>query len=389
MGVFKLPWSLLKDINKVMRNFWWGQVEEERKIHWVSWKTMGKLKTAGGMGFRESHSFNLAMLAKQGWKLLHHPQALASLVLKAKYFPHSEFFQAKLGSKPSFIWRSIMDARELVKRGTRWRVGNGEAIKIWEDKWVPKLPYAKIMSPVRVLSPEAFVSILIDPGTKQWKTSMVEDLFLPEEATLIKQIPISFNNSPDKLIWSGCMAPVLKETSKMFLPKPTIKNLIKELEDSGGKELVEEFAVVARRDAAVDRIQCKIGIGLIIRDWNGRVVATSRKFRPLFPDPLLAEAMGAIEASCFGLQLGIKRIILEGDSKIVISAINNREENWSAMGMLIEDVKIKLNSYEEWSASHVRREGNQAAHKLARDALLHSISSVDMGIISHCIHDCN
>lgn len=64
---------------------------------------MGKLKSAGGLGLRELHSFNLAMLAKQGWKMLHHPQALASQVLKAKYFPYSEFFQAKLGSRPSFI----------------------------------------------------------------------------------------------------------------------------------------------------------------------------------------------------------------------------------------------------------------------------------------------
>ncbi|KAF5458866.1 hypothetical protein F2P56_022864 [Juglans regia] len=326
-----------------------------------------------------------------------------------------------MGSRPSYIWRSIMDAREILKRGTRWRVGNGETIKVWKDKWVPNLPYAKIMSPVRLLSPMAL-----------------------EEENIIHAI---WNYPAAQDVWHQCST----KLQKCHSPKPSIKNLITELEDSGGKEVIEEFAVVARRiwmrrnqfifqqefrspnsvaklakeilyelnsttlnesvqqlsiqnrpnwspppentfklnwDAAVDRIQCKIGIGLIIRDWNGRVVATSGKYRPLFPDPLLAEAMGAMEATCFGLQLGITRIILEGDSKIVISAINIRKEEVSATGMLIEDFKNQLNSYEEWSILHVRREGNQAAHKLARDALLHSNSSIDMGIIPHCIHDC-
>ncbi|KAF5447955.1 hypothetical protein F2P56_033465 [Juglans regia] len=33
MAVFKLPWALLKEINKLLRNYWWGQIEKERKIH--------------------------------------------------------------------------------------------------------------------------------------------------------------------------------------------------------------------------------------------------------------------------------------------------------------------------------------------------------------------
>lgn len=33
MGVFKLPCSLFKNINRIMQNYWWGQQEQERKIH--------------------------------------------------------------------------------------------------------------------------------------------------------------------------------------------------------------------------------------------------------------------------------------------------------------------------------------------------------------------
>ena len=56
--------------------------------------------------------------------------SLVYKVLKAKYFPTSDFSQAVLGNNPSFTWRSIMFAQPLVKYGLRWRLGNGERIRI-------------------------------------------------------------------------------------------------------------------------------------------------------------------------------------------------------------------------------------------------------------------
>ncbi|XP_041020403.1 uncharacterized mitochondrial protein AtMg00310-like [Juglans microcarpa x Juglans regia] len=250
MAVFKLSWSLLKEINKVMRNFWWGQIENERKIHWISWNSMGKSKDAGGLVFKDLHSFKLATLAKQGWKLLHHPQALASHVLKTKYFLHGDFFQAKSRSKPSFIWRSILAARELLNNGTRWRVGNGECIKTWKDKWIPRLSSYKVKSPMSSLGPEATASILIDSTTKQWKTSMVEEMISLKEARLIKQIPIRYNNRSNKLIWIGSAQGSFYVRSAFQLHKEIMDakrgDLMVELDAAGGKELVEEFTVVAK-----------------------------------------------------------------------------------------------------------------------------------------------
>ncbi|XP_035551682.1 uncharacterized protein LOC118349865 [Juglans regia] len=128
MRVFQLPCSFLKSINKVTQNYWWGQQEQVGRIHWVSYNSMGKAKTKGGLGFRDLGSFNVAMLDKQGWRLLPFPDSLASQVLKWKYFPRVSFMEAKVGSNPSYIWRSIMAARSLLDHGTCWRIGNGREV---------------------------------------------------------------------------------------------------------------------------------------------------------------------------------------------------------------------------------------------------------------------
>ena len=91
MGCFKILDSLCDDLTSMIRNFWWGQKSEEKKIPWVSWEKMCKPKAGGGLGFKNLKCFNLALLAKQGWRLQLAQDSLVFLVLKAKYFPRCDF----------------------------------------------------------------------------------------------------------------------------------------------------------------------------------------------------------------------------------------------------------------------------------------------------------
>ena len=91
MGCFKIPDSLCDDLTSRIRNFWWGQKSEEKKIPWVSWEKMCEPKAGGGLGFKNLKCFNLALLAKQVWRLQLANDSLAFWVLKAKYFPRCDF----------------------------------------------------------------------------------------------------------------------------------------------------------------------------------------------------------------------------------------------------------------------------------------------------------
>lgn len=112
------------------RKFWWGQTDNERRIHWLRWDKLCTKKDQGGMGFRNLEAFNLALLAKQGWKLIKNPDSLAARALKAKYYPRTDFRSAKKRANSSFLWQSIYEAKDMLLKGLRWRIGNGEAVNI-------------------------------------------------------------------------------------------------------------------------------------------------------------------------------------------------------------------------------------------------------------------
>ena len=111
MGIFKISKALCDTINSTLAKYWWGQTKNEKKIHWINWKKLCNPKEMGGMGFRDIHALNLALLEKQAWRLIHQNHSLFFRVYKARYFPNCSFMEAELGNNPSYVWRSLLAAR--------------------------------------------------------------------------------------------------------------------------------------------------------------------------------------------------------------------------------------------------------------------------------------
>jgi hypothetical protein len=95
-------------------------------------------KMRGGLGFRDLYGFNLAMLARQGWRMLSNPGSLCARVLKAWYFPHCSLLEAEATGGISYTWRSILRGIALLKEGLVWRIGDGMHVNIWTDPWLPR-----------------------------------------------------------------------------------------------------------------------------------------------------------------------------------------------------------------------------------------------------------
>jgi hypothetical protein len=64
MSVFKLPKQVCQGIITAMSQYWWGDEDQQKHMHWFAWWKMCVPKKQGGMGFRDLHCFNLAMLPR-------------------------------------------------------------------------------------------------------------------------------------------------------------------------------------------------------------------------------------------------------------------------------------------------------------------------------------
>jgi len=62
--------------------------------------------------------------------------SLVARLYKVRYYPRCNFFESTLGHKPSFVWRSICNYKFILKAGSRWRIGDGDDISVWYNKWI-------------------------------------------------------------------------------------------------------------------------------------------------------------------------------------------------------------------------------------------------------------
>jgi len=119
-----------------------------------------------------------------------------------------------------------------------------------------------------------------------------------------------------------------------------------------------------------------MGMGIVARDSGGRFVAAMCAFLPYIKDPTTAEAIVARRAVEFGREMGFASIELEGDAREVVLALGRAEACEAVFGSIIMETRLLLQSFQFYSVSHIRREGNRAAHCLAKFAIAHKCHHV-------------
>jgi hypothetical protein len=199
MSVFKIPKSICKGITDAMSHYWWGDEENQKRMHWFAWWKMCVPKDKGGMGFRDIHCFNLAMLAKQAWRLIFEPDSLCATILRAKYFPDGNLLDAKLKKGSSYTWQSIMAGVQCLRKGCIWRIGDGNKVNIWEDPWVPSSNTRGVVTR-KGQTLLKYVNELIDPVTGQWDEDLVRTNFWSIDVERIMRIPLS-DTMEDFIAW--------------------------------------------------------------------------------------------------------------------------------------------------------------------------------------------
>lgn len=130
-----LPMSLCHELDKLMRDFLWGDSSDH---HLVNWTQVCQPKFLGGLSIKSTHLMNLALLAKLGWQLLHEPLDLWARVLHCKYLLKCSIMEAIDAKyhRCSSTWRDVLAGVSVLNQALIWRIGHRARTRFWSDSWL-------------------------------------------------------------------------------------------------------------------------------------------------------------------------------------------------------------------------------------------------------------
>ncbi|CAN0915917.1 Putative ribonuclease H protein At1g65750, partial [Linum grandiflorum] len=141
------------------------------------------------------------ILHKQGWKLLQEPNALITKVLKAKYFPKGDFLTARVGYRPSFVWRSIFAAQDVVREGWRWRVEDGSKINVWTEPWLRDEANCYVETSPSMQLKDLTVNDLVIPSLRTWNYTLINNVFNVRDVQVISAMVPPDDTGHNRRIW--------------------------------------------------------------------------------------------------------------------------------------------------------------------------------------------
>uniref|UniRef100_A0A2N9IHI9 Reverse transcriptase domain-containing protein n=1 Tax=Fagus sylvatica TaxID=28930 RepID=A0A2N9IHI9_FAGSY len=136
-----LPPKVCANLDKLNRNFLWGDTSAKKKIHLMKWDLISRPKDEGGLGIKRSRCRNKALLAKRMWALRLGSEDVWALSLRNKYPPTRSRFCQK-----SITWKSLKQANHICDKGMGHLIQNGRTIKFWTDNWLDSGPLRNLIS---------------------------------------------------------------------------------------------------------------------------------------------------------------------------------------------------------------------------------------------------
>ncbi|XP_021721232.1 uncharacterized protein LOC110688776 [Chenopodium quinoa] len=174
LSIFKFPVGILKKIISIIAKFWWLGRKNGKGVYWKSWKRLTTAKEDGGLGILDTRSFNQALLAKQGWRIIMDTDSLISKVFRAKYRidKASLFNNSWCDRKASFWgWKGIKWGLKVLNKGCSWSIEDGVA------------------------------SLLSDNG--EWDMAVCNSMFDGDTVSKIRKIVPMEKGFDDIIIWRG------------------------------------------------------------------------------------------------------------------------------------------------------------------------------------------
>ena len=203
MSMFLLPKTIVKNLDKQRRRFFWQGGGRKRKYHLVKWTTICKSKKKGGLGVKDISKMNISLLCKWWWKL-EMENGLWQDIVKAKYLSNDLISSAKWRLTDSPVWKDLLQVRPVYLRGRAIKNGNGTKTLFWKDPWIDPNPLCSMHPVLFEICTEKYISVhtfLLRHGHIDFHRWLSPILFEQWLGVVDRVYSFPFTNESDRIIW--------------------------------------------------------------------------------------------------------------------------------------------------------------------------------------------
>jgi hypothetical protein len=196
ISLYSWPISLLRDLERWIKNFIWSGDINQRKLVTVAWKKVCKPYSQGGLGMRSLVTLNEAANLKLCWDLFNSQEAWA-LILRSRAFRSRSCINHHIHSS---LWSTVKADYYVVYENSHFIIGDGSSINFWNDVWCGDQSLAQALQVPDVHSSNLKVSELIH--NNQWLLTPELDEKFPNLKQFLEQVVLPLEHRVDYLAWN-------------------------------------------------------------------------------------------------------------------------------------------------------------------------------------------
>lgn len=209
MSLFPAPVYVVKRIDAMRRNFLWEGNSEKKKFHLVKWNDLTTSKRTGVLGIKNLKVQNQCLLMKWLWKLAVEDQTLWIEVIREKYGREGNWTTKPVRSPYGVsLWRSIRNLWPKVINKSKFKVGSGSKVSLWNDNWLGQRTLKSLFPDIHELNQQQEAALAEVWTAQGWNLTfrrMLNDWEI-DKFTEFYRVLEQFNGtnaSQDLIMWQG------------------------------------------------------------------------------------------------------------------------------------------------------------------------------------------
>ncbi|GJZ48791.1 RNA-directed DNA polymerase, eukaryota [Tanacetum coccineum] len=209
MSIYKVPKAVLASMEALRRRFFYGALDNEKKISWIKWSKILSPKKHGGLGVSSLYALNRALTFSVVSEIHLQDNSLWARVISSI---HGTKIQDHCLSSSS-IWNSIVrEVRVLKNHGVDLvsycvkRVGNGLNTGFWDECWTGDKSLRSMFPRIFALdnNKSCSVYVKISEGLNSSLRRPVRGGVESQQLSLLNDLvsSVSLSNSEDRWVWN-------------------------------------------------------------------------------------------------------------------------------------------------------------------------------------------